>query len=172
MRRRADSCGLPDADPRRQCPDRNRSSTHGVASMAQRLLAGKVASGLGAGLGVDQRHRALRGRVHPRTGLTHIHSGTCASPGLAGLRPQFYHDGVRFRHRGARRLLRGPTASNESASPARQQTGQVRGDGDGQDLRADRASHRSRHRRDVALAVHRGPPLREDCAMARRQLGS
>ena len=72
----------------------------------------------------------------------------------------------------SRRLLRGPTASNESACPARQQTGQVRGDGDGQDLRADRASHRSRHRRDVALAAHRGAPLREDCAMARRQLGS
>ena len=30
--------------------------------------------------------------------------------GLAGLRPQFHHDGVRFRHREARRLFRGPTA--------------------------------------------------------------
>ena len=103
-RHRADSCGLPDAVPRRQCPDGNRSSTHGVASMAQRLLAGKVPGGLGAGLGVDQRPGALRGRVHPRTGLTYIHSGTCASPGLAGFRPQFHHDAVRVRHRGAQRL--------------------------------------------------------------------
>ena len=134
----------------------------GGSFYADRLLLYEEACGGAGPLRVDQRLGALRGRVHSRTGLTHIHSGTCASPGLAGLRPQFHHDGVRFRHRGARRLLRGPTASNESACPARQQTGQVRGDGDGQDLRADRASHRSRHRRDVALAAHRGPPLRED----------
>ena len=52
----------------------------------------------------------------------------------------------------ARWLFRWPTASNEPARQARQQTGQVRGDGDGQDLRADRASRRSRHRHNVALA--------------------
>ena len=62
--------------------------------MAQRLLAGKVPGDLGAGLGVDQRPGALRGRLHPRTGLTHIHSGPCPSQGFAGLRPQFQHDGV------------------------------------------------------------------------------
>src|SRR5271166_6129019 len=48
---RADSSGLSDADSRRQRPNGNRSSTRGLASLDQRLLAREVPGDLGAGLG-------------------------------------------------------------------------------------------------------------------------
>ena len=129
--------------------------------MAQRLLAGKVPGGLRAGLGVDQRHGALRGRVHPRTGLTYIHSGTCASPGLAGLRGNFTTTTFAFgiAERGGSFVGR----QHRTNLPVQPVSKLVKcGETETQDLRADRASHRSRHRRDVALAAHRDPPLRED----------
>ncbi len=138
--RRADSCGLPDADPRRQCPDRTDHRLTALRQWLNAFLPGKSLVVLEPDLGLISDIVLCETRT-PKNGLySHTFWNMC-KPRTCWSSTAILPRRVRFRHRRARRLLRGPTASNKSASPARQQTGQVRGDGDGQDLRADRASH-------------------------------
>ena len=142
-RRRDDSCGLPDADPRRQCPDFNRSSTHGVASMAQRLLAGKSLVVFEPDLGLIS-DLVLRADAYTRTGLTllpplptYILERVQARDLLVfdrnftttGFAFGIAEPGSCFVGRKHQRICLSSPSANWSS----------RGDGDGQDLRADRA---------------------------------
>ena len=69
-------------------------------------------------------------------------------------------------------VLRGPTASNEFARPAPSANWSSAGDGDGQDLRADRGRPTPILTMTSLLAVHSRSASSRRLAMARRQLGS